>query len=365
MKYYPKRNNAIAYLRQLCCSGLDKETVILEFLRAVQAVIPSGSNVFTRFDEQFENLSYMIEFSIPDLAEATPEILADFFTPECKSRFMGWLGQHAVLADATLLDASFYQSDMYNMLYRPYNQHHGLWGLVVQHAKPVGLLNLFRPRQQKPFDSHEQALCIRLLPYLAHALCAPDNSDIQYSENGGSGMMVMDLQGQIQYISPEAKWLLALACQPVLSLSAQNQEEALLAKLAQLCRNLQTVFQGKNVSPPFWSMCNGRGRFCFHTCWLNKQNNGPGAMIGITVEHQEPLVLKILRGLQNLPLSPVQKQVALLLAQGISNDKIGEHLNIKLSTVKDHVRKTFDKLGINRRAELLPMLLALDKKVFH
>ena len=32
-----KQSSAIAYLRQLCCSGLDKEIVIQEFLRAVQS----------------------------------------------------------------------------------------------------------------------------------------------------------------------------------------------------------------------------------------------------------------------------------------------------------------------------------------
>jgi DNA-binding NarL/FixJ family response regulator len=134
-----------------------------------------------------------------------------------------------------------------------------------------------------------------------------------------------------------------------------------LAKLGQLCRNLQSIFQGKHAAPPSWIMTNGRGRFNFHACWLNKQNNEPGALIGMTVKHHEPLVLKLLRGLQNLPLSPAQKQVALLLAQGSTNEKIREHLNIKLSTTKEHISKIFDKLGIYRREELLPLLLALDK----
>ena len=155
--------------------------------------------------------------------------------------------------------------------------------------------------------------------------------------------------------------MLAMASQPVLHLTARSQEKALLAKLAQLCLNLQAIFQGKHASPPSWSMTNGRGRFSFRACWLNKQNNEPGALIGMTVEHQEPLVLKLLRGLQNLPLSPTQKQVALLIAQGSSNELIGEHLNIRLTTVKDHISKIFDKLGIYRREELRSLLLALDK----
>ena len=84
----------------------------------------------------------------------------------------------------------------------------------------------------------------------------------------------------------------------------------------------------------------------------------------MTVEHQEPIVLKILRALQNLPLSPTQKEVAVLLVQGFSNEKIGERLHIKLSTVKDHIGKIFTKLDIHRREELLPMLMALDSSEY-
>jgi DNA-binding CsgD family transcriptional regulator len=48
------------------------------------------------------------------------------------------------------------------------------------------------------------------------------------------------------------------------------------------------------------------------------------------------------------------------LAQGVSYEKIGERLHIKLSTVKDHIGKTFTKLDIHHRKELLPKLLVLD-----
>lgn len=69
------------------------------------------------------------------------------------------------------------------------------------------------------------------------------------------------------------------------------------------------------------------------------------------------------RGAQNLPLSPTQKEVAVLLAQGFSNEKIGERLHIKLTTVKDHIGKIFTKLNIHRREELLPKLLALENPI--
>ena len=125
-----------------------------------------------------------------------------------------------------------------------------------------------------------------------------------------------------------------------------------------LCRNLEAVYQGKAAPPPSMQHINGRGRFLFHAYWLNKCNQEPGNLIGMTIEHQEPLTLKILRLLENVPLSPTQKVVVLMLVQGFSYEKIGERLFIKLTTVKDHVGKIYTKLDIHRREELLPKLMA-------
>jgi hypothetical protein len=122
----------------------------------------------------------------------------------------------------------------------------------MQEGKTAGMLSLFRPRHQKPFDSCEQALFTRLLPYVAHALRAPDDKYIQYSENGSSGMMIMNTQGTILYLSREAKILLALACHPILTVDARSKEIDLLAKLEQLCRNLETEFAAK--TPPLTSV---------------------------------------------------------------------------------------------------------------
>lgn len=260
-----------------------------------------------------------------------------------------------------MLDGAFYLSDMYNLVYRRFDQHHFLIAPVLLDGKPVGMLGLYRPREQKPFNSHEQALCTQMLPYLAHACAGGDGEGIQYGESSLPGMIVVNTQGQIQYLTHEAKYLLALACHSVLSKDAHNQEAALLTKLSQLCRSLQTIAQGQHAAPPSWCYTNGRGRFTFRAEWLNKLTNEQDRMISLTITHQEPLSLKILRALQDLPLSPVQKQVALLLAQRYSNEKIGGHLHIKLTTVKDHISKIFDKMGIYHREELLPKLLALEK----
>ena len=363
MKQNSKHSHLIAYLRQLCCSGLGKEIVIPEFLRAVQSVLPSGSNTFSGIDEQFKPSYHILEFVVTDLDEQTPLVIASFFTPERLRRGANWFRQHQVCSDMMVLDESFYQSDMYNLVFRRFDQHHVLNAPVMQSGKPVGMISLHRPRQQKPFDSREQALFKQLLPYLAHALSAPDDKEIQYSENGSSGLMILDSQGTLLFLSSEAKKLLALASRPILSPAAGHQESELLEKLKQLCRNLDAIFRGQQGAPPSWSHTSTNGRFLFHAYWLDSQNKEPGGLVGITIKHLEPVILRLLRAIQNLPLSPAQKGVALLVAQGFSSDKIGERLHIKLNTVKDHISNIFTKLDINHREELLPLLLALDSSI--
>lgn len=360
-----KQNNHLAYLRQLCCSGLSKEIVMPEFLRTVKTVIPSDSNMLTGVDEQFVTSYYMLEFAVADdIAELIPVTVSGFLTPERRIRAAAWYGQHPALTDYRILDESFYMSDLYNLVFQRLDQHHCLIAPVIQFGKPVVAVSLFRSRQQKPFNSREQLLCLRLLPYVAHALMhQPDDKDIQYSENGLSGMMLLDAQGTILYISQEAKKLLALANQPVLTLNACIKGRGLLAMVSQLCRNLEAIFRGQAAAPPSYCYTGPNGRFIFRAYWLDKQNDEPGGLIGMTIEHQEPIVLKILRALRNLPLSPTQKEVVALLAQGFSNEKIGERLHIKLTTVKDHIGKIFIKLDIHRREELLPMLLAADSSM--
>jgi LuxR family maltose regulon positive regulatory protein len=51
------------------------------------------------------------------------------------------------------------------------------------------------------------------------------------------------------------------------------------------------------------------------------------------------------------PLSPRELEVLRLMAQGLSNQEIGERLFLALDTVKGHNRRIFDKLQVQRRTE--------------
>jgi LuxR family maltose regulon positive regulatory protein len=51
------------------------------------------------------------------------------------------------------------------------------------------------------------------------------------------------------------------------------------------------------------------------------------------------------------PLSPREREVLRLIADGLSNEEIAGRLVVALSTVKGHNRVIFDKLQVQRRTE--------------
>jgi hypothetical protein len=139
MRQNPKHSNAIAYLRQLCCSGLDKEIVIPEFLRAIQSVIPSSSNTFSGVDAQLNNSFHITEFVSTEIDEVTPLVISSYYTPQRLLLVANWFKQHPVLVDSLVLDELFYQSDMYNLVYRRFDQHHLLIAPVLIGGIPAGI----------------------------------------------------------------------------------------------------------------------------------------------------------------------------------------------------------------------------------
>ncbi|MGR8932270.1 MAG: helix-turn-helix domain-containing protein [Gammaproteobacteria bacterium] len=350
-------NQAVAYLRQICCSGLSREIAIAEFLRSVPLLIPSNSNTFSVTDQHLRPNYHLAGFDVGDMAAIIHSVADDFHTPARNKLAASWFSRHKAVRDPKIMETSFYLTDLYNLIYRQFDMHHVLWVRIPLNTESLGVLGLYRPPNQKPFDNRDQTHAMRLMPYLFHAYRAANEVDFDLSPDGSSGMMIMNTQGDLLYQSPEAKSLLTKARYPRL-LTEIRQQDRLLVRLTELCRNLQGIYSGQELPPPSFSHTGPNGQFLFRAYWLEGCHQQPDGLIGILIEHREPLVLKILRGMRNLPLSPAQRDVTLLLARGLAQDQICSRLHIKPTTLKDHIGKIYHKLDIRQRWEILPKLLA-------
>jgi DNA-binding NarL/FixJ family response regulator len=59
-----------------------------------------------------------------------------------------------------------------------------------------------------------------------------------------------------------------------------------------------------------------------------------------------------LRGLAHDPLTTRERQIVLVLSEGVSNREIGRRLSVAEGTVKVHLHRIYRKLGIANRTAL-------------
>lgn len=71
------------------------------------------------------------------------------------------------------------------------------------------------------------------------------------------------------------------------------------------------------------------------------------------------LLARVEAQLKQRGLSRREREIALLVVQGMSNRDIGERCYLSEQTIKDHVKHVFMKCGIHNRTRLLPVLLGI------
>jgi DNA-binding CsgD family transcriptional regulator len=62
------------------------------------------------------------------------------------------------------------------------------------------------------------------------------------------------------------------------------------------------------------------------------------------------MILRFVRAMARLPLSPQQREIALKIAQGKSNQEIADGLGVSGNTVAYHIKQLFIKLDVHDRA---------------
>jgi DNA-binding CsgD family transcriptional regulator len=357
-----KHSKSMAYLRQLCCLGLGKDVVIPEFLDAVREVIPSNNNLLTRQDENGMPVEVIFNLFLPDIINLARELIPSFHTAERLKKDQKIFKLKRVLTDNEYAIDNFFHSDMYHLVWKPCEQHYLVQVPIFQNQRTVDILWLFRPSTAKPFTTEEQKLAAQLSPYLTHALQKRPDAEITYVDSGQSSLIIANTQGEIVYLGKDAERLLTLATQLECYKAGQPFSLCLPPALVKLCQNLDGIFKGEAAMPPVLTHSSPYGRFVFRGYWLDTLNREPSGLVSITIEHQEPQDLAVMRGLKEAGFSPVQTQVCLLVTQGLSNEQISAKLHIKLSTVKDHIHKILLKMDIQQRTALLPKLLEMGKK---
>ena len=303
-----KHSAAAAYIRQLCALGVGAKAVMPELLSVFHEVIPSHLNVFMYADHNGE---------FADICSEHPRFLelSVFFLRDYIHGADGTGGETG--AGARWAPCSFV-------------------------ADPANCAT-----------TQEMRLMATFLPHIAHAMQPPPNPAQGAAETENRGLLIMRPPAHLLYASPQARNLAHFALDRTPDGTGEpGVDERLLPILTRLCGNLRDAFTGREAPPPSVSLKSAWGLFLLRAYWLESLHAQEDGLVGITIERHEPLSLHLLRNMRASGLTERQRELCLLLFEGLSIPAVSKRLRVSQHTIVDHLKKIYLKLDVHNRDEL-------------
>jgi DNA-binding CsgD family transcriptional regulator len=358
---------SVAHIKQLCCLGLDPQAIAPPLTRLLLRMIPGHSASLFFSDDSGELINIYDEN--PALIEVGPIYVNEFHDRRETDVWIGFketfqLGLVGVMVEELVkVDRrTWKRSDMYNLVFRPLGCDGGLRLALRDRGRPLGGIAVSRSEGEREFTKQDLDLLVSLEPYFSHAFDLPlDPAPLVESDaDEDQGLIIAERDGRIRYLSRQARVLLFYATnEDVAPGKIRSGKQELPPRIAQLARSLVDVFEDDApATPPIYCQQNSWGEFVFRAYWLKGQG-ARSPLIAIRVSRKEPLPVRLLRRMQDLPLSGRQIEVSLHLASGRTYADIAERLGVSRPTAIYHAQEAFNKLGVSGRAELQAKLMAL------
>jgi DNA-binding CsgD family transcriptional regulator len=343
----------------MCCLGLPGELLIASLLPALRELVPSDSAGFFWVDSRGEMKNLYAERLLP------PEVMALYFERYYDGREASFRKAFLARADApdgvvaTSADGDLRKSEYYHEILKRLDAHHVLYGIVREQGAALGQLSLYRPMDAPAFSMRERNDLASVMKYVAHGVATgttppggAEAAGLTFQDSDDEALLVTDRAGNVRHGSEKARRLLLLATTSEInpaSLKAAVNDRPMQA-LKTLCARLEAIARGEESLPPVMTLDTKWGRHILRAYWLDDDPFAAETLVGIRLQRQEPMILRFVEAMGRLPLSPQQREIALKIALGKSNQEIAEGLGVSGNTVAYHIKQLFLKLNVHDRA---------------
>ena len=333
-------------LLRACYAGADLIEFRQQLLRRLRAVLPVDAAFFATADP--DTLLFTSAFAEEPLAAATePFLINEFGVPDAnKFAALATSPQHVGgLDDATRNDRL--ASPRYRDIMRPLGLGDELRAALIVDHRCWGYLCLHREDGALGFTESETSTLARLVPHVATGLRLAVQQTLAAPVPSGPpqapGVVVLAADLTVLAVDPQAEHLLAElpdAAAGVLPLPVA---------IYGVARTLQHEDRDPTARVPTTS----GGWLTVHATPL--RGSGPGE-VAIIIEPAAPAATAPIF-LAAHGLTVREQQVATQVLRGASTRSISGVLHISESTVQDHLKSVFDKVGVRSRRELVAQLL--------
>jgi len=223
-----------------------------------------------------------------------------------------------------------------------------------------GLVDLFRDRTRSPFTAHDVETVLALVPVIGAALRSLALSAAVPTGADGPGTALYDPAGRLCSLDEQAqRWFRELAGPRWRSYGADRMigPERLMTSIRAVVAKAQAVAAGHDRVPAAARLRTPTGRWVSVHASCLRDPDGKLTHTAVVIEPAKssqiaPLIVEAYR------LTPREQQITQAVARGLSNVEIANHLHLSAHTVRDHLKATFAKVGVNSRGELAAKLFA-------
>ncbi|WP_132954991.1 hypothetical protein [Rhizobium sp. BK251] len=243
----------------------------------------------------------------------------------------------------------YFCAKTFSLLMKAGDHLHNLNLKVEIENRPRAVVVLFRgPRKQ--FKRGDESYLLQAQPHLQRAI------ESQLAEGRWERS---DLPGHL-LVDPSGRSLLAMCGQASKLLEAcaivgqdvrRSESITLPPRFAEeLCLRLESSAVTHDILDIPW------GRLRMTAARMNEPNAGVASQVLISLEMEVPRRLKTIQNILNLSLSPLQRSIALIAAEGGSRADCLNSTGVSKEALKKHLTAIYRELGVNSWEELVKVL---------
>jgi DNA-binding CsgD family transcriptional regulator len=356
-------HSARVTLRQLCNLGLPAPILLPSLLPALRAVVPSSHAAFFYCDAAGHMTNIYAERMLP------PEAMTVYYeryyrddTVAFSKAYLARVAAHEPVSRKSVT-VTERETGYYRDVLSAIDAEHVLYGVVrspLNGHEPLGQLSMYRGRDELPFTTQDVQALKDVLHYLGPALVHHIQEPLKTpsEEIAEEAMAVLSDDGDVLF--SDGGWLRLVRMargEPIVPGQARDEPKALRAFTQGVMKTARAAKRAQHVIDSPW------GRFAFRHHELDANTPSAQSKVGgaskataLVVSRLASEPVRFTEGAAKLDLSSQQREVALMIALGLTNAEIAEKLGVSVNTAGYHVKQVFMKLNVHERGEVARLL---------
>lgn len=338
-------------IRSLCRAGLDSSALRYEALAELREVVPAEAWCWPTADPATLLVTGSLGEGLPE--ESAPRFFEIEYTLDDFNKFAALAT--APETAATLLAATeneLERSPRWVEIFGPLGYGDDLRAALKVDGACWGYLALHRERERGAFTEEEVDFVGKVSTDLAEALRTALVLESVSAEDApdGPGLLVLDDRLAVESATAAAeRWLAEIG-------GTEHPRVGVLPNAVYaLAARLRALDSNSSLTPRL-RVRSASGRWLVLHASLLASKNGSEA-VAIVIEPARPAEVAPLIA-QAYELTERERELTQLVTQGLSTLEIAARLHIAPSTVQDHLKAIFDKVGVRSRRELVARIFA-------